>query len=106
MKIHKDYCKGVELLESLGLKNDATMHALAEKYKEELKMHAIKILERVKQLIQKEKLDELKEMIRFSPAGDGYGRDNYFIDFGSDGDGDAVDINDIIELMETFNAKK
>lgn len=104
MKIHEDYYKGVELLESLGLKNNATIKALAEKQKKELKRLAIERLEKVKQLIQNEELKELKEMIVFSPAGDGYGCDNYFIDFGNEGDGGDVDINDVIELIEEFNA--
>lgn len=105
MKIHEDYYNGIELLESLGLKNNATIQALAEKQKKELKRLAIERLEKVKQLIQNEELKELKEMISFSPAGDGYGCDNYFIDFGIEGDGGAVDINDVIELIEEFNAK-
>jgi len=105
MKISEEFYNGVKLLEDLGLKNNATIQALAEKQKKELKRLAIERLEKVKQLIQNEELKELKEMIRFSPAGDGYGCDNYFIDFGSEGDRGDVDINDVIELMEEFNAK-
>lgn len=100
-----NYEKDKEMLDSLGLLNKETRKALAIKHKNNLKKHVIERLKVVQNLISEEKNYALKDMLSFSPAGDGYGCDNYFIDFSEDGDSDALDINDVVTIIDYFNTE-
>ena len=72
------------------------------------KEHVLKILEMFHDVIKEEQdLDILSPLVNYSPAGDGMGCDNYYIDFGyKDENGDRIklDINDVIHTLE--NLKK
>lgn len=100
-----NYEKDKKLLEALGLLNKQTRIALAIKHKGNLKNHVIERLKLVQNLISEEKNHTLKDMLSFSPAGDEYGYDNYFIDFAEDGDKDALDIHDIVTIIDYFNTE-
>ena len=52
--------------------------------------------------VEKEDFKFIKNNMELSPAGDGYGYDNHFIDFswGSQ----TMDIGDIVEKMENLRA--
>ncbi len=48
-----------------------------------VKEGALTILKNVIKLLEEEKFEELSKMLSFSPAGDGYGCNNDYIDFSS-----------------------
>lgn len=71
---------------------------LAEKQLEFLKQHATNILINVNKLIQEEKFDVItKDIVVYSGSGDGYGDDNYYINFAYDGG--YLDIYEIVDMM-------
>jgi len=47
----------------------------------ELKNHAKSILTRIIGLLDSDRLDDIESFMQESPAGDGYGLDNYYINF-------------------------
>jgi hypothetical protein len=72
---------------------------LVMKQRELLKKGAIARLNKVISLLQAGKYDELVENYLFySPSGDGYGKNNYCIEFG--GPDDGTDIHDIISRLK------
>jgi S-ribosylhomocysteine lyase LuxS involved in autoinducer biosynthesis len=68
---------------------------LAEKQHAELKKHCIKVLQHITTLIQKDDYKTIRELVKFSPAGDDMGTDSNFIDFGK-----GSDIIDIVNRLE------
>lgn len=54
---------------------------LAQKQFDFLKEYGINILEKVIELLKGENYEEIKEMLAFSAEGDGYGQENYYINF-------------------------
>ena len=54
---------------------------LALEQYESLKQHTLDTLNKVVQLIKNEKYDKIAEYVSFSSSGDGYGNENYYIDF-------------------------
>lgn len=72
-----------------------------KRYKEELKKGALEILNKMINFIKEDKIKEAEDMLKFSPAGDGYGCNNYFINFSSlfpdnNDDFPGIDISDIL----------
>lgn len=68
------------------------------RYKKEVKDEALTILETVISLLKEDRYKEILNMIAFSPSGDGYGCDNYYIDFSKLGK-DIEDIGDVIQVL-------
>jgi hypothetical protein len=72
---------------------------LAELQYQQLNKHIIRILEQVTNYVRNESYDEIKKMLSHSPAGDGYGLDNDFINF-TYLDTESMDILEVIEKLE------
>lgn len=90
---------------------ETTPEDLASRQYDAVKTDAISILRAMAAHLQKDDLQKAKEMIEFSPSGDGYGSDNSFISFSEIMDCfDGADIGDIISKMislkELETAKK
>lgn len=87
---------------------DVDINTLQEEQLKELKRHIIEVLNNIAKAIEKEDFKFIKDNMEFSPAGDGYGEDNHFIDFSWGGP--TMDIGDIVEKMEglrkTINSRK
>lgn len=73
-----------------------------EQYKA-LKQNTLEILNEVTQLIKNEKYDKIGDYVSPSRAGDGYGDDNYYIDFYC---GDIVDTVHKLEYLKSIAEKK
>lgn len=75
-----------------------------------LKKHVLKILNSFTQIIERDgDLNELAHYLGFSRAGDGYGDDNHFIDFGykeDDGTWHTMDIFDVLMLLHELSGNK
>lgn len=79
---------------------------LAELQYNELKNHTIGILEQVKKQLYDDDFEQVKNNLVYSPAGDGYGSDNYFIDFSyspQKGTNYSLDLMDIIDQLIRLN---
>ena len=65
-----------------------------------LKQGVLDIIARVKDAVSSEDFAKVKDFTSYSPAGDGYGRDNQFIAFGQlTGEEDDLDIVDVCRLL-------
>lgn len=81
-----DYAFREELVSALmdgGFGIDKAQKIVDSRRRVAVKEGAIAILGKVIKLLREERFEELKEMLAFSPAGDGYGCDNEYIDFSS-----------------------
>ena len=67
-----------------------------------LKEHGETILRKALYLFETNDYEELKKMLEFSPAGDGYGENNYFINFAYEEDR-VMDISELISKLEMLN---
>lgn len=93
-----------ELVENLieaGISEYEAKSLCNKRYKEELKKGALEILNKMIDFIKEDKIKEAGDMLAFSPAGDDYGCNNYFIDFSSlfpdnDESFPSIDISDIL----------
>lgn len=65
-----------------------------------LKRHIIEKLEKIIRLVKFNRFDEIKAETLFSPAGDGYGCDNNYINFGIRELGEEWENLDIVEICE------
>ena len=78
---------------------------LAETQFNALKKHVIEKLVKVADIINRSRpgdsvVDKVEKMVSFSPAGDGYGLDNHFIDFGYGGENlDVIQVAENIEKL-------
>lgn len=70
---------------------------LSNKQYDALKRHTIQKLEEVIGYLKLDDLQGVYNMLQFSPDGDGWGSENYFIDFSYKED--SMDLNDILEIM-------
>ncbi len=61
---------------------ELSVNTLAQQQHLALKKHILGILNEVKQHIQNEEYEKVRDYLAFSPDGDGYGRANHYIDFG------------------------
>ena len=66
-----------------GFKAKKVEKIVSGRYRTAVKEGAIEILEKVTALLKEERFDEIEGMLADSPAGDGYGCDNSYIDFSS-----------------------
>lgn len=77
---------------------DISVENLKEKQYEFLKGHTLNILEGIIDDLKNDKFDDIKKKMKFSPAGDGYGSDNFYINFSYNET--SMDLLDIIDAME------
>lgn len=82
-----------------------TPESLAKLQIKELKDFTIKKLRNIATLIQDGKFDEVKDYLKFSPDGDGYGTDKYFINFDYDNSnaGEGTDLSEIIDRLKNLD---
>lgn len=78
----------IEELLSLDIDN------LAERQYEALKEDTCEKLNRIIKLIKNDEIEEITNLIAFSPAGDGWGSDNHYIEFVN-----GSDIGEVIDLL-------
>lgn len=71
---------------------------LKKKQKKVLEEHVCKVLMDTMALIKKGDYDKVRECLAFSPSGDGYGSDNYYIDFGYGEK--SLDMDEILYKLE------
>ena len=76
---------------------------LAEKQFVALKGYSIGMLKSVVKLLETEQFDEARKYLAESPAGDGYGLDNSYIDFNFIGNG-GDDISEVIDKLEQLKS--
>lgn len=76
-------------------------------YKKAIKKETIQHLKDIIKLIENDKYDSVFNLLAFSPAGDGFGLDNYYIDFafldpdsGKEYLGPIQDLNDVIKILK------
>lgn len=72
---------------------------LKQKQLAALKAHVLAKLSQIHILIGQNKFNEVKEYLIHSPAGDGYGDDNYYINFGWELNSN-LDLCEVLEKME------
>lgn len=70
-----------------------------KKQHETLKNHVIGVLEDIIKLVKEEEYDKIINKIVYSPAGDGYGTNNFYINFSYYEDGEE-DIDEIIDRLK------
>jgi hypothetical protein len=76
---------------------DLDVTNLANKQYEYLKKHSIKILETIIDNLNNDKLQDIYDMLIFSSSGDGWGSENYYINFSYNNE--PMDIEEIIHKM-------
>lgn len=81
---------------------DVDIYNLQEEQLKELKRHTVEVLHKIAVAVEKEDFKAIKDNMQFSPAGDGYGDENHFIDFSWSGP--TMDIGEIVEKMESRRA--
>lgn len=77
---------------------DINIENLKEKQYEFLKEHTLNILEGIIDNLKNDKFNDIRKKMEFSPTGDGYGSDNYYINFSYNET--SMDLFDIINKME------
>lgn len=78
---------------------DLTVENLAKEQFEYLKEHSVNILNKVIECIKNEDFESVQKMLVYSPDGDDYGEENYYINFAYK-KGMEMDINEIITTMQ------
>lgn len=78
---------------------DLTVENLASEQLQYLKEHSIETLNKIIEYIQNDDFKSVEKMLIYSPAGDGYGEDNYYINFAYK-EGMEMDINDLIGTLK------
>lgn len=73
---------------------------LAEKQETALREYAIEKLKKIADLLKWRKYDEVAEMLEVSPAGDGMGYENSYIDFSETG---LDDIGQVVEKLKELH---
>lgn len=95
----------LEMLITAKVKNPEII--INNKYKETIKTETIKHLKHIIKLIENNEYDEVMNLLSHSPAGDGYGSDNYYIDFSFlDPDTEKNYLSDIQDLNDVINILK
>lgn len=69
---------------------------------DKLKEGVLERLKEVVKIIERDEYEKIKKLITESPAGDGYGCDNYYINFGHIIGKDDMDIEQITTLLATL----
>nr|DAN49400.1 MAG TPA: hypothetical protein [Caudoviricetes sp.] len=109
-----DYAFREELVSALmdgGFDIDKAQDIVDSRQRMAVKEGALAILKNVIKLFEEEKFEDLSKMLSFSPAGDGYGCNNDYIDFSSLDqtnrsnklDKDFSDIGTIIRFLDCKN---
>ena len=75
---------------------------LKEKKHKILTEHTINILQTIITHLRNKNYSEIEEMLFLSPAGDGYGTDNYVVDF-SYNEKSEKDLHDILTELNALN---
>lgn len=87
---------------------ETTPQELAKVQHDALKQHVLAVLDNIRSLIQKENytfiLDENREVILYSPSGDGYGQHNHFINFGYQKD-NPLDIKEVVSQLNSLKTQ-
>lgn len=78
---------------------DLTVDNLAREQLKYLKEHSVETLNKIIECIQNDDFESIEKMLVYSPAGDGYGEDNYYINFAYK-DGMKMDINELIGTLK------
>lgn len=93
-----DECRKMLLkeLKELGFKNANTI--VEEKYKNAIYEEALKIMKNFVECFEQKRYEKMQDMLAFSPAGDGWGADNYYLSFQNLGK-NFEDINDVITFL-------
>lgn len=72
---------------------------LAERQHEIVKETVIQKLKSIQEMIELEQYDQIEKQCGYSPAGDGYGENNYYIQFGIENTGrDDLSNMDIVQV--------
>lgn len=83
---------------------------LREKQYQALKKHVVEVLKKITDIIQNDgDLNKVVEMLAYSPAGDGYGCDNDYINFGIQSENENLkymDIGDVCHLLHNLKDEK
>ena len=83
---------------------DINANDLAKKQAEHLQAHIVETLQKTISLVEAHDFEALKEKTVHSPAGDGYGCNNNFIDFSYYLNDDGMDIIEITDLLKNLLA--
>lgn len=83
---------------------------LREKQYQALKKHVVNILKKITDIVQNDgDLNKVTEMLAYSPAGDGYGLDNDYINFGFNSENEKLkymDIGEVCHLLHSLKGEK
>lgn len=79
---------------------------LREKQYQAFKAHVVGVLNKITRLIQNDDFNAVMEMTRHSAAGDGYGAENDYINFGFDSDRESMRKLDIAEACNILRTLK
>ena len=72
-----------------------------------VKNHTLNILKSIVDCIEKEEYSSIMDYLAYSPAGDGYGNDNYFINFNLfERNPDGTDIREITSILSNLKEQK
>lgn len=86
---------------------DTSIEQLREDQLKALREHFCGVLEEIRNLFMEEKYQEISDKyVAWSPAGDGMGDDNHFINFYWHPDADRCDIGDILQMAAKLSNKK
>lgn len=96
----KTNTNGMELADLLSI--DTT--TLRQRQADALKQHVIKKLEKIIDLVKIGHFDEIETETAFSGAGDGYGNDNNYINFGIPEMGKEWEYLDILEICDKIRS--
>ena len=89
------------ILEEAGVKKKDARNLVANRYKTALKSSVVSHLKKVIDLIERECLVDLRNLISFSPSGDCMGCDNNYLDFSSVCS--LQDIGDVVDEIDRCN---
>jgi len=79
-------------------------HNIASSQLNALEQHAVSILKTVIRNLSTGNYDSIEAMTSHSPAGDGYGLDNNYIDFGYDGE-NSIDIYELCQKLKSLKSQ-
>ncbi|WP_071146125.1 hypothetical protein [Bacteroides ihuae] len=72
---------------------------LRERQYSALKSHVLEKLNRVSKAIEEDRLSDIESELSFSPAGDGYGCNNHFIDFNWEKGDETIDMAEVTNML-------
>lgn len=72
-----------------------------------MKRYVLGKLDELRDHIENDRINAAREMLEFSPAGDGYGSDNYYLDLDYTGNRqEGFDLYDAMDVMEELETVK